>query len=212
MQWIVLADVHGSVRYLPSIVPELSQAAGVFIAGDITNFGGAEEAARIIDSIAAVNDNILAVAGNCDLKGVEQCLEERGMGLHCKAKVQGALCCAGANGLPSHEQGEASVMRLLEEVVQPHHASALVVVTHQPAYATGVDGLRGSRYSGSRALRQFIESQEPLLAISGHVHEAAGVDRLGKTTLVNPGPFGAGHYAVVTFEQDQVTAQLKHLD
>ena len=211
MQWIVLADVHGSVRYLPFIVTELSRAEGVFIAGDITNFGGRREAAQILDSIAAVNANIVAVAGNCDPESVAQFLDERGMAVHGKAQAQGAFCCVGVNGSLSGEQGEDEFTRVLEQAVlsRTHGDGHLVVVSHQPAYGTAVDGLRGGRYCGSTAIRQFIEAQEPVLAISGHIHEAAGVDRLGKTTLVNPGPFRSGHYAVVTSEHDRLAVQLK---
>jgi Icc-related predicted phosphoesterase len=205
--------VHGSVRYLPSIVPELSRAEGVFIAGDITNFGGRREAAQIIDSIAAVNANIVAVAGNCDPEGVGQFLEKRGMAVHGQSQAQGTLCCVGVNGVASHEQNEAAFTRILAQAVQSRANATcpLVVVSHQPAYGTAVDRLRGGQYCGSMAIREFIETQEPLLAISGHVHEAAGVDTLGKTTLVNPGPFRSGHYAVVTLEQGRVAVQLKRV-
>lgn len=211
MQWIVLADVHGSVSHLPLLAPELSRAEGVFIAGDITNFGGPDEVSRVIDSIAAVNDNILAVAGNCDPAGVSQFLVERRMLLHGQAQIHGALCCVGVSGVASHEQGEEGFARVLQQAVQsrPNTPCSLVVVSHQPAYGTAVDRLRGSDYCGSTAIRRFIETQEPLLAISGHIHEAAGVDTLGKTTLVNPGPFRAGYYAVVTIKDGQVAVKLK---
>lgn len=213
MQWIVLADAHGSVGCLPFLVAELSRAEGVFIAGDITNFGGPDEAARVIDSIAAVNDNIVAVTGNCDLKGVNRFLDDRGMAVHGQSQVQGGLCCIGVGGVVSDKQGEDGFARVLEQAVQSNAnaACSLVVISHQPAYGTAVDTLRGGQYCGSTAIRQFIETQKPLLAISGHVHEAAGVDTLGKTTLVNPGPFRSGHYAVVTLEQGQVAVQLKQV-
>ncbi len=217
MQWIVLADVHGSVGHLPHIVPELSRADGVFIAGDITNFGGRPEVMSVIDSLGAVNENILAVAGNCDLKAVGQYLDERSMNVHGKALIQGDVCCVGVSGsLPcpgatSQAQGEDEFSEVLKQAIQSFSGEPcnLVVMSHQPAYGTAVDTIRGGQYCGSHAIRQFIEMHEPCLAISGHIHEAAGVDTLGKTTLVNPGPFRSGHYAVVTFEEGQVTVQLK---
>lgn len=216
MQWIVLADLHGSVGYLPFIVPELSRADGVFIAGDITNFGGRAEAVGMIESVAAMNDVILAVAGNCDLESVGQYLDERGMNLHGKVVMQGTLCCVGVSGslpCPSstpQEKGEDEFTSILEQAVQSRHgAGNLVVVSHQPAYGTAVDTVREGQYCGSHAIRQFIETYEPILAISGHIHEAPGVDRLGKTTLVNPGSFKTGRYAVVTFKEDRVAVQLK---
>lgn len=211
MQWIVLADVHGSVRHLPRIVPELCRAAGVFIAGDITNFGGRRDAERVIDSIASANENILAVAGNCDPQDVDLLLDEKEMSLHGRVHKRDGLCCAGINGVLHPSQGVDTLRRLGEQIDQACTGPGdnLVLVSHQPAYGTAVDAARGGRFCGSRALRQFIETVEPILAVSGHIHEAAGVDRLGRTTLVNPGPFRSGHYAVVDIDQDELKVKLK---
>ena len=47
-----------------------------------------------------------------------------------------------------------------------------------------------------------------LLAISGHIHEAAGIDHLGPTTLVNPGSFRQGRYAVADLSDGRVQVRL----
>ncbi|MBS3097214.1 hypothetical protein J4209_00295 [Candidatus Woesearchaeota archaeon] len=40
-------------------------------------------------------------------------------------------------------------------------------------------------------IKTFILKVKPDLAISGHLHENAGKeDKIGKTKIVNPGPFG----------------------
>jgi Icc-related predicted phosphoesterase len=195
----------------------LCQADGLIIAGDITEFGGRREAAGVIESFAAVNENILAVAGNCDQESVGEYLDERGMNVHGKIVEQGALQCVGVSGsLPCpgatpQEKGEDEFARILEQAIQSRSGKSghLVMVSHQPAYGTAVDTLRGSQYCGSHSVRKFIEKYKPILAISGHIHEAPGVDKLGKTTLVNPGPFRAGRYAVVTFNGKSVSVQLR---
>jgi Icc-related predicted phosphoesterase len=33
------------------------------------------------------------------------------------------------------------------------------------------------------------------LCFTGHIHEGIGIDRIGRTVIVNPGPFRSGHYA-----------------
>ena len=38
---------------------------------------------------------------------------------------------------------------------------------------------------GSTAARQFIEEVKPDVCISGHIHESAGVDRIGPTQIFN---------------------------
>jgi Icc-related predicted phosphoesterase len=40
---------------------------------------------------------------------------------------------------------------------------------------------------GSTAVRTFVTEHQPLLVLSGHVHEARGAARLGRTLIVNPG-------------------------
>lgn len=40
---------------------------------------------------------------------------------------------------------------------------------------------------GSRAVRALIEEQQPLLALCGHIHEAKGTVRIGRTLCINPG-------------------------
>jgi Icc-related predicted phosphoesterase len=40
---------------------------------------------------------------------------------------------------------------------------------------------------GSTAVREAIERYEPALALHGHIHESAGVEKLAKTVCINPG-------------------------
>ena len=40
---------------------------------------------------------------------------------------------------------------------------------------------------GSRAVARAIERHRPLLGLHGHIHESRGIQRLGRTTIINPG-------------------------
>ena len=78
----------------------------------------------------------------------------------------------------------------------------LVAVIHAPPYGTVIDqapkldddfnmslhhgGLEMAPV-GSEAVRSFIEEVQPLIALCGHVHEAGGVAKLGRTLCLNPG-------------------------
>jgi Icc-related predicted phosphoesterase len=59
-------------------------------------------------------------------------------------------------------------------------------------------------YVGSREIRKFIETKKPMLCITGHIHEARGVDEIGETRIVNPGAFKSGNYAVIEMEGRRV--------
>jgi len=40
---------------------------------------------------------------------------------------------------------------------------------------------------GSKAVRKMIEKYQPFLGLHGHIHEASGSIKIGKTYCVNPG-------------------------
>ncbi len=40
---------------------------------------------------------------------------------------------------------------------------------------------------GSKAVRKAIERYQPLLGLHGHIHESPGVEKIGKTLIMNPG-------------------------
>ena len=60
---------------------------------------------------------------------------------------------------------------------------------------------------GSTAVREAIEQVQPLLGLHGHIHESAGIRRIGRTIVINPGSdysTGALNGALVTLERDKV--------
>ena len=62
---------------------------------------------------------------------------------------------------------------------------------------------------GSSAVRDFLTERQPLLGLHGHIHEAAGIRRLGRTIAINPGSdysTGALNGALITLERDKVSA------
>jgi Icc-related predicted phosphoesterase len=163
------------------------------------------------------------VAGNCDTDGVEECLSDRKISLQGQYLRLGDMVFVGVGGsLPCPrttpgEYGDNVLETALSRAVRQAGESpdgrgedSLIVVTHQPAFGTKVDSV-GERHTGSAAIRRFIEIYQPVLAVSGHIHEAFGMDKVGKTVLVNPGPLKEGRYAVVELQTAAVNVSLKQL-
>ncbi|MEW5959057.1 MAG: metallophosphoesterase, partial [Chloroflexota bacterium] len=87
---------------------------------------------------------------------------------------------------------------------------------HVPPYNSTLDGapeldenLR-PRYGGqsivpvgSRSVRAVIEEYQPLLGLFGHIHEAKGATRIGRTLCINPGSM---------YEQGRLLGALIRLD
>lgn len=84
---------------------------------------------------------------------------------------------------------------------------------HVPPYGTGLDEApkldheqrmeaAGSMAAvGSTAVRDSILKHQPLLSLHGHIHESKGVQKLGRTTCINPGSvYGEGALQGVTVD------------
>ena len=221
MRLVVLADLHGSVAHLQAIRGYLAGADAVVIAGDVTHFGGADAAAHILHALEAINPRIVAVHGNCDRAEVQTYLADRDVGVHGRIErvkdltfvgVGGALI---GSGRTPNEADDSTLCAALDRASQDLDPScgpgpqAMVLVTHQPAYGTRLDTPLGGGHTGSRAIRAFIDRYRPILAVSGHLHEVIGVDWIGPTTLLNPGPFKQGCYALVEIKGQGAKIELK---
>ncbi|MEK7449366.1 MAG: hypothetical protein AAB019_07770, partial [Planctomycetota bacterium] len=116
--------------------------------------------------------------------------------------IGGSLPC------PGHTPNEATEDELgawLDEAVAGlDPAIPLIMVSHQPPWGTLVDKILNGAHTGSLAIRDFILKKQPLICFSGHVHEGRGVDSLGKTKLINPGPLREGRYAYAEIENQPV--------
>lgn len=210
---IALADIHADLTHLAQIADQLTAADLVLIAGDITQFGAWAEADGIITEIRQYNPNVLAVPGNCDRPGVNDYLTDQGISLDCNCITAAGIPFVGLGGsLPCHGSTPNEMLdddfTISLTALEPLFRSddRFVLVTHEPPADTAID-LSDGEHIGSRAIRRFIEKNQPLLAVCGHTHQAPGTDRIGRTTLVNPGPLQHARYAYIQLTDKVQTAQ-----
>ena len=217
--WVVLGDVHGRIRRVCEI-PELANAAGVILTGDLTTLGGTAAARHVIESIEAVHPVVLAQIGNMDRPEVNDWLEARGINLHrhvWQMLPNVALLGVGGStfspfGTPS-EFPEARFSEWLEALAQRAGSTPiLVLAAHNPPYNTVCDRTSDGLHVGSSAVREFIEVYQPAVCLCGHIHESVGMERLGRTIVVNPGPFSAGCYALLTLARSGIEVSLRRLE
>lgn len=202
MKIIAIPDLHGSTEGIENIFVELANADVVLLAGDLTNFGNEMEAARIVEEFRKLANIIYAVPGNCDYPGVNKYLIGQEIGLHGKGVVVDGVALIGVGGsLPAPggtptEYSEIELQEFMERAMAdvPAHLP-LILMAHQPPVDTKIDKLPNGTHVGSTAVRSFIEVHQPLVCFSGHIHEGVGIDSIGQTKLINPGPFKSGGYA-----------------
>ena len=86
---------------------------------------------------------------------------------------------------------------MIRQIKDPRNA---VYNIHVPPYKSGLDEapeldkdlrpvLAGQSLQpvGSTALREVIQTHQPLVSLHGHIHEGRGATRIGKTLCINPG-------------------------
>jgi uncharacterized protein len=116
------------------------------------------------------------------------------------------------------EEDEPDLKKRIDEMLQSVTAEPerTIYSLHCPPYATGLDDApqltaemdlkdagRSTVPVGSTAVREAIEGHQPALSLHGHIHEARGTTRLGKTLCINPGS---------SYEQGQLLGAVIDLD
>ena len=203
MKIVALSDLHGDTRGLKQIAHDLESADLILLCGDITHFGGASDVARIVEEIEHYNKQIYAVAGNCDLVGVDTYLSKKNINLHGKTMTINGMNIAGVGGslpCPGRTPNEFSEEELKNFLMSVKHMEKveepLLLVAHQPPINTRNDMVSNGSHVGSISIRSFIEKEQPLICFTGHIHEGIGIDSIAATKIINPGPFRLGGYTV----------------
>ena len=213
MKIIQISDLHGHTAFIDTIHDVIAGVDLVILSGDITNFSGRAKAEEVITSILRYQPQILAVPGNCDRNSVGEYLREVGISIDRGCKLIGGYTVCGMGGsLPCpgrtpNEYAEAD-FKIELDALAPGEPEKAIYVIHQPPADTMLDRIGNGNHVGSKSVRNFLESSSALLCLTGHIHESAGIDNLGSTTIVNPGPAMHGNYAIVEVANDEVEAQL----
>jgi len=70
---------------------------------------------------------------------------------------------------------------------------------HAPPY--GARDELPSGHVGSKAIQKFLDRVD--LIVCGHIHEAKGLEKVGKTVVVNPGEASKGSCTLITIEEKE---------
>lgn len=207
LQLLVATDIHGATTAIERVCQKaIKEKADLIVAcGDITHFGSYELAEELLGLLAKPKIPVFFVPGNCDPPELFENVKTRGVyNLHGVYKIQDDLCFIGIGGSnPSpfftpNEFTEEKILEILEKAyVKADEGKRLILVSHAPPNDTKVDAVGLGKHAGSTSIRRFIEAKKPVLNACGHIHEARGIDNLGPTKIVNPGPASRGYCAIV---------------
>ena len=213
MFWIGFGDIHENVERL-ALIKDLDKASGVLISGDLTN-GNVKKAEEIIKFLKQKNQNIYAQIGNMDTKDVELFLEKEGINVNFKLiSLTEDVFLFGAGystptpfNTPSEVSEDFLKQKLYEKIEEIKKVKNLIFMTHTPPYNTETDKLLSGEHVGSLVIRNFIEEVQPQVVLTGHIHESQGVDKIGRSIIINPGTLKNG-YVIIKWENNNLVPEL----
>jgi uncharacterized protein len=218
MKIVSFGDIHMATGNLVRMDEVMRDTDMVIISGDLTNFGGIDDARKVLDDVRKKCSRVLALSGNLDRREVIPFLEAERIALHGQGVAvsgMGIFGCGGSNITPFNTPTELSEEEIYDTLARGYavvrDCRPLLMVCHTPPYETKCDRIVGGKAVGSTAARRFIEEVKPDVCISGHIHESAAIDRIGSTTIVNAGPFKGGGYVVVHQDGPRLEAKLEFL-
>lgn len=215
---LLLSDIHGRVSILRNIVKNAEYDVA-FVAGDVSNYSGGAYR-EVLELLSQSVPLVVAVPGNVDPPEIARLGLSNVLVIHNDVVEVGRLAVAGTGGGIGFsfwgtpyltDTHILSFIKELEEVLMSRSLVPHVFLTHTPPKMTRLDRIYSGEHVGSKIIREFLETHTPILHLCGHVHEGRGVERIGRTVSVNPGPAMAGYYSVARFEDvnQEVAVELK---
>ena len=192
MKLLIFSDIHSDSKALEKLMEV--EADYYFCAGDLVNFG------RHLDKMGEIlskrGDKVYVIPGNHESPQqiTDFCAR---YGLHDfhggQMEIDGfhvvGLGCS--NITPFETPGEYTEEELASRLSKFSGQKPMIAVLHCPPLRTPLDRITNLRHAGSKAVRDFIEIEQPRYFFCGHIHEAAGVtDLMGETSAMNVGKRG----------------------
>ncbi|WP_292391596.1 metallophosphoesterase [Methanosarcina sp. UBA5] len=207
MKILAISDPHGDYSKIKEMIEKAENFDLVVIAGDITNFGPDEKVEELMEMF---DRPVLAIPGNCDHRSILKALDaSKATNLHGKAEQIGNIRfigLGGSNTTPfnspfelSEEEIETALEGMVCSAENNDDCSTIVLLTHAPPYGARDELPFG--HVGSKAIQKFLDRVD--LIVCGHIHEAKGLEQVGKTVVVNPGEACKGSCTLITIGEKE---------
>jgi len=200
MKVLFFIDTHGSSSAMRHIKEKAKDADLLVCGGDFTIFEN--DMVKILEEFNKLNRPMIIIHGNHETASTTyaQCEGLKNLHfIHKKYFIVDDLVFFGYGGggfsikddMFTHE-AELFIQEFKKLSESHNKKYRLVLVTHAPPFGTPIDYLgEYGGHVGNKSITEFILKHQPIIAMSGHIHETAGVDeKMNRTRIINPGPNG----------------------
>lgn len=208
MKFLVFTDLHQKTSVIGKINEMIRRHGAEFVVclGDVTDMGSGKAAAEILSKIES---KVYAIPGNCDPVDFPESISDVAVDMHGNCAEIGGYRFVGLGGSNITIFGTPFELEEddIYDALEGNCEEGMILMTHAPSYGV-LDQIPSGASVGSPAIRDIVDRYHPILAMSGHIHEAIGVVESGGTVFVNPGPAKEGRMAIVTVENGKVDVLL----
>ena len=195
MKILAFTDIHGSLTALKRIEQKIrTQKPDLLVcAGDISVFE--HGIIGVAKKLNKLNKKIIIIHGNHEDDSTFRKLSKifkniifihKGFFVHGNFLFFGY----GGGGFAMIDKGFEKISSKFKKIIKQNKGKKIVLVTHAPPYKTKLDKLIDG-HCGNKSIRKFVEKNRIDLLVCGHLHENFGKeDKIKKTKIINPGPFG----------------------
>lgn len=193
MKLLVGTDLHNDSKALSwflSLAEERMPDVLIFL-GDFITFQPLSFAKQALRDMSGLAKHVLVIPGNCDQRDIllEADRTDGIKHIHNRSVIIDGVKFLGKGGsitCPSptpFEDKDDTFANSLASLID----GTDVLVLHQPVYGFR-DRIGEEKHVGSKSLRGLLDIHLPKLVLSGHIHEAKGMDVWRGVHFVNPGP------------------------
>jgi len=192
MKILCIVDSHGSKKAMKEIKRKAKEADIIVCCGDITVFGIEQE--KIIKEFDSMGKEVLMLHGNHELERElkAECDKTKNIKFMHRAMLKRndvVFLGYGGGGFAIKDSKFERWTSIVEKKIK--NGNKVVLLLHGPPYGTKMDELTKGVYSGNKSYITWIKKKKPALVVCGHIHENfERKQKIGKTLLINPGPFG----------------------
>ncbi len=185
---LVASDIHGNFKTAKTLSEkaEREKVDLVILAGDI--YGYTDGKAGILKPFKKKNQLVLFVPGNCEFERECLLLEKDAKNISGQSLAHGNVTFIGVGNPNGELHLTKKDFKRIEENFKQAKSTKKILISHLHARGTLAEF---SGFFGDPLLRKAVENFQPNLLISGHIHEAEGLDdKIGKTQVIQIGKNG----------------------
>ena len=197
---LAVTDIHGNKICIKNILKKLKREEDrgkpvdyIVCCGDFTVFQ--HSMLTVLDWLNKLPKKVILIHGNHEnAEQVRKACRQRKniIYIHRKAlRVQKDYVFLGYGGGGFALTDERFVAWSSNMMKKMKKEDRIILMTHGPAYGTNLDLVSEDHHCGNKDYTFFIKKYQPTLYLSGHIHECFGhSEKIKKSVLLNPGPFG----------------------